>query len=113
MDAGVNVVTISDGKVYTKARGRHAGGGIKNVLGGLARCGRCGGAMTRVTKGAKTKAGRPYLICEAAKVGKVGADGNRVCQYKAVHLEMIEQGLRDSLPAAFRRHGAPNGQRWA
>lgn len=81
------------------------------MLGGLARCGRCGGAMTRVTKGAKTKAGRPYLICEAAKVGKVGADGNRVCQYKAVHLEMIEQGLRDSLWVALDDAPTPGSNR--
>ncbi|BBF94485.1 recombinase family protein [Blastochloris tepida] len=69
-------------------RGRHAQSGVvRNVLGGLAKCPVCGATMTRVTKGASKKAGRPYLVCDAAKSGNG-------CQYRSVKLDFVEEALR-------------------
>lgn len=79
-------------------RGRHAAGPIQNVLGGLARCPLCQGSMTRVTKGSSAKAGRPYLVCTAAKVGAK-------CRYHAVPLDRVEAALRER--AAQIVHEAP------
>ena len=67
-------------------RGRHAGSTVRNPLAGLAKCPKCGHAMTRVTKGSSRRAGKPYLVCTKAKSG-----GG--CQYKAVPLEPIEMAL--------------------
>lgn len=68
---------------------------VQNVLAGLARCPHCGGAMTRVWKGAK--GGAPKLVCAWAKTGGV-------CQYVSVSLPAIEAALqraaRDPLPEA-------------
>jgi DNA invertase Pin-like site-specific DNA recombinase len=52
-------------------RGRHAAGPMQNVLGGLARCPHCHGTMTRVTKGAKAKAGALSRLCEGEGRGRV------------------------------------------
>lgn len=42
--------------------------------------------MTRVSKGAKTKAGKPYLVCTKAKAGAG-------CVYRAVRIEDVERAL--------------------
>ncbi|CAJ0877747.1 hypothetical protein AMST5_02906 [freshwater sediment metagenome] len=88
-------------------RGRHAGKPIQNVLGGVARCWRCGGVMTRVMKGSGSKAGRPYLVCEAAKVGKRDGEGRKVCEYRAAPLDPIEVGLRDGILEAIEQAPGP------
>jgi len=68
-------------------RGRHAAQGtIRNILGGIAVCPLCQGSMTRVSKGAKTKAGKPYLVCTKAKAGAG-------CVYRAVRIEDVERAL--------------------
>lgn len=59
---------------------------LRNALGGLAGCPKCGAAMTRVTKGSGDKAGQPYLVCTRAKSGSG-------CDYKAVHYSRIEDAL--------------------
>lgn len=69
-------------------RGRHAvSGHIQNVLGGLAKCPKCGSTMTRVTKGSRKKAGKPYLVCSKAKAGAG-------CDYHAVKLDAVEDALQ-------------------
>lgn len=68
-------------------RGRHAAQGtIRNILGGIAICPSCQGTMTRVTKGSRVKAGKPYLVCTKAKAGAG-------CTYRAVRMEDVEQAL--------------------
>jgi len=72
-------------------RGRHAKSGtVRNLLGGLAKCPQCASTMTRVTKGATVKAGKPYLVCSRAKAG-----GG--CTYRAVHLAGVEAAIRDGV----------------
>lgn len=72
----------------TPLRGRHAViGKVQNILGGLAKCPKCGSTMTRVTKGSREKAGRPYLVCTKAKAGAG-------CDYRAVKLDAVEDALR-------------------
>lgn len=68
-------------------RGRHADKPIQNIVGGLARCPVCDGTMTRVNKGTRAKAGKPYLVCAKAKAGAG-------CTYRAVPLHQIEEALR-------------------
>ena len=65
--------------------------GLKNVLAGLATCAVCGGSMTRVSKGSRKKAGKPYLVCSRAKMGAG-------CKYSAVPQEMVESLLKSALP---------------
>jgi DNA invertase Pin-like site-specific DNA recombinase len=71
-------------------RGRHAGNDVQSLFGGLARCPRCSGIMTRVNKGGKPlKNGTPgkigiYLACASAK--QSGKD----CTYHAVRYEPVE-----------------------
>jgi len=89
------------------SRGRHAAAPVQNILGGLAKCGRCGGTMTRVSKGSRSKAGRPYLVCEAAKVGKTDASGNKLCAYRAVPLDQIETALREDIWEAIEQAPTP------
>jgi len=69
-------------------RGRHTHAPMRNVLAALARCPLCGSTMTRTTKGARAKAGKPFLVCVKAKSG-----GG--CKYHAVPVEAVEAGLRD------------------
>jgi DNA invertase Pin-like site-specific DNA recombinase len=70
-------------------RGRHAGKAVRALLAGLAACPLCGSTMTRVSKGSRSKAGRPYYVCVKARDG----DG---CQYHAVRVDVVEQTLRAS-----------------
>ncbi|WP_250501679.1 recombinase family protein [Caballeronia sp. AZ7_KS35] len=67
----------------TKTKGRAV---VQNVLAGLAVCPECGSRMTRVTKGATTKAGKPYLVCSKAK-------GGAGCMYRAVRLDAVEHAI--------------------
>jgi DNA invertase Pin-like site-specific DNA recombinase len=69
-------------------RGRHANRAVLNVLAGLARCPLCEGTMTRVSKGSRAKAGKPYLVCAKAKAGAG-------CRYRAVPYQPVEDTLRD------------------
>ena len=57
--------------------------GIQNLFAGLARCSTCGSTMTRTTKGSGPKAGKPYLVCVAAKM-------RSGCQQPSVQQELIE-----------------------
>ena len=59
---------------------------VRNILAGLARCPRCGGAMTRVWKGSGKKSGRPKLVCAWAKTGGV-------CPYVSVSLDAVQVAL--------------------
>ena len=68
-------------------RGRHAASAVRHVLAGLAKCPLCEGTMTRVTKGSGARAGKPYLVCSAAKAGAG-------CEYRTVRQELVEGALR-------------------
>ncbi|MDR6831542.1 DNA invertase Pin-like site-specific DNA recombinase [Bosea sp. BE271] len=61
-------------------------GVVANIFGGLARCPLCSGTMTRVSKGATGRGGRPYLVCARAKAGAG-------CRYRAVKLDEAEDAL--------------------
>ena len=61
---------------------------LGNLLASLARCPKCAGTMTRVTKGSGPKAGRPYLVCARAKAGAG-------CLYRAVPMDDVEQAIVD------------------
>ena len=61
---------------------------VRNLLGGLAKCEQCRGAMTRVIKASSRKPGHPYLICAGARDG-VG------CKYQPLRLDRIEARLRE------------------
>jgi hypothetical protein len=63
--------------------------------------------MTRVTKGTGTKAGRPYLVCEAAKVGKRDEEGRKVCEYQGAPLDPIEAGMREGIWGAIEQAPGP------
>ncbi len=65
----LSVRALKDGSAAA-ARGRHTAAPLANIFGGLARCPECGEAMTRVNKGNPAKAGKPKLVCTAAKAGK-------------------------------------------
>jgi len=66
------------------------GHAISNMLAGLAKCPRCGGTMTRVSKGSKGRSGKPFLVCQKAKAGAG-------CEYHSVPQEQIEQTLTRSV----------------
>lgn len=74
------------------SRGRHAHKPITNILASLACCPLCGGTMTRVNKGAKS---RPALVCAAAKVGAG-------CEYRSVRYDAVEEAIIQHLPARLR-----------
>ena len=59
-----------------------------HMLSGLARCGLCGAAMTRVYKGAK--GGKPKLVCTAAKI-RAG------CEYRTVRVEDVERTITEKI----------------
>jgi hypothetical protein len=66
-------------RATTQARGRHANRQTRSIFAGLMRCGRCGGTVTRVTKGTYV-----YLVCATSNssVGK--------CLYRAVPYQETE-----------------------
>jgi DNA invertase Pin-like site-specific DNA recombinase len=70
----------------TKTKGKAP---VQSILAGLATCHVCGSRMTRVMKGSGSKAGKPYLVCSKAKLGKG-------CEYKAVRLDYVEATIRHS-----------------
>ncbi|HEX5439170.1 MAG TPA: magnesium chelatase domain-containing protein [Gemmatimonadaceae bacterium] len=82
-------------------RGRHASGEVRNILGGLGRCGRCGGSMTRVNKGEPPKGGA-YLVCTRAKTGAG-------CKYRTFRYDHIERTICDN--AAWLLGTAPAGDK--
>jgi hypothetical protein len=55
------------------SRGRNASKEIKNLFGGLAKCGLCGASMVRMSKGPK----HTYLVCQNARYG-VGCNARMV-----------------------------------
>lgn len=64
-------------------------GGLRSMFAGMAKCCACGASMTRVSKGEKGKAGKPFFVCTSAKV-KAG------CSYRAVSQHIVEQAfIRD------------------
>lgn len=98
------VRALKDGKAGA-ARGRHAGRGVAHILAGIAKCPECGSTMSRVFKGARTKAGKPKLVCGSAK-GKAG------CRYVGVRIEDVEEAffrdwaaLYQSVPAGGEASG--------
>jgi DNA invertase Pin-like site-specific DNA recombinase len=62
-------------------------GEVSNLLAGLARCPDCGSSMTRVTKGRSTKAGKPRLVCTAAR--------GKGCTAESAVQEEAERALSD------------------
>lgn len=79
------VRALKDGNAHAP-RGRNAIHGATHVFAGLARCPLCGAAMTRVSKGKVAKAGKPKLVCSAAKA-KAG------CRYESVAVETVEEAF--------------------
>jgi len=75
----------------SRAPGTKAATGIRSMLAGLAKCHLCGGTMTRVSKGSKSKAGKPYLVCAASKEGKEQ-------HYRGVPLQQVEEMVIEHLP---------------
>jgi hypothetical protein len=76
-------------KLSTKApRGRHATQAPKSIVAGIAFCGTCGQAVTRVAKG-KTGA-NVYLVCTRANMRARG------CTYRAVPYSAVEDALRSN-----------------
>ncbi|MFK0385185.1 recombinase family protein [Agrobacterium sp. NPDC090273] len=63
-----------------------AGASRANILAGLAKCPLCDRTMTRVNKGSRKKAGKPYLVCTSAKVGAG-------CEYHQVRLEYVHTAI--------------------
>jgi DNA invertase Pin-like site-specific DNA recombinase len=64
-------------------RGKHANAPVQNLLGGLAKCPRCGGAMTRIHKGV----GRLFkMVCGNAREG-----GG--CTYRSVDYLQVERAI--------------------
>jgi DNA invertase Pin-like site-specific DNA recombinase len=64
-------------------RGRHAGTEMRNILSGLGRCPKCGGTMTRTSKGPRDQ---PRFVCTSAKVGAG-------CTFQTVPYQSVEDAL--------------------
>ena len=85
-------------------RGRHAASGaVRNILGGIAVCPLCRRRMTRVSKGAPGKGGKPYLVCTTAKAGAG-------CTYRAVRMEDVERALTKNASFLTAMVPAPSGE---
>ena len=93
-----DVRAMSDGKT-SRQRGRNASLPVSHMLARLAVCPKCGGTMTRVMKGSRS---RPALVCARAKT-KAG------CTYKSVRIDIVEDAIVERLPARLR--DAPAGER--
>lgn len=63
---------------------------LQNILAGLARCPRCAGTMTRISKG--PGGGYAYLTCARAKA-KAG------CEYRNIRMADVEQAVWEQLDA--------------
>jgi hypothetical protein len=81
----------------TAARGRNAGAEPRSIFAGVIKCGRCGGAVVRVTKGKHV-----YLVCSRANAKAHG------CEYRAVRYASAEQALRVNARALIEE--APRGR---
>lgn len=68
-------------------RGRHAGKPLRHLLANLAKCGICGGTMTRVSKGKGN--GTPRLVCAGAKRGSG-------CVYRSVKIDELETAILEA-----------------
>jgi DNA invertase Pin-like site-specific DNA recombinase len=68
-------------KTKSSARGRHKDAPLRNLLGGLSKCGHCGSTMTLVNKGKGN--GQTKLVCTKAKAGAG-------CEYISVDYEYVE-----------------------
>ncbi|REG24416.1 DNA invertase Pin-like site-specific DNA recombinase [Archangium gephyra] len=78
---------------HSPLRGKNANrGDLKNLFGGLIRCGRCDSAMHYVNKG-RSKAGRKYvyLLCAKARYGAG-------CTFTLVPYERVESTFIDKAP---------------
>jgi len=89
----LSVKAIKDGTTVA-ARGRGAARGVAHMLAGLARCPKCSGIMTRVSKGSRAKAGEPKLVCIKAKTGTG-------CTYRSVPVSEVEHALLGGWGALF------------
>jgi DNA invertase Pin-like site-specific DNA recombinase len=78
-------------------------GDTVNMLAGLAKCPLCGSTMTRVNKGRRKKAGRPYLVCTKAKTGAG-------CEYHAVRQEYIEDAIGGGAEELVAGMPSPNDE---
>lgn len=81
----------------TAARGRNAGKGAMSLVAGLAKCPKCHGTVTRVTKGEHV-----YLVCAKANARAKG------CAYQAVRYRDVEAALTGNAKAIFK--DAPRGK---
>lgn len=63
-------------------RGKHAHTPISNILGGIARCSKCGSSMTLTNKGE----GWRYYVCTKAKAGAG-------CTYRTVRYQDVERAI--------------------
>ncbi|QNK70557.1 recombinase family protein [Variovorax sp. PAMC26660] len=88
-------------KAGREATARPRSGGVRHLLAGLAVCPLCGASMSRITKGSRTKAGHPYLVCSRAKQGAG-------CVYKAVRVKDVDAAI--TIGASFVVGTAPSGQ---
>jgi DNA invertase Pin-like site-specific DNA recombinase len=80
-------------------RGKNASKEVSNIFGGgLSRCGRCGGSLLRVNKGATLV----YLVCAAAKTGAG-------CVYETVRYTQVEDAFIAAIPRLVAR--APAGMK--
>ncbi|MDO3576656.1 recombinase family protein [Ralstonia pseudosolanacearum] len=80
---------------------KHRGAVVSNLIAGLGRCPRCGSTMTRVTKGAGPRGGKPKLVCTKAKAGAG-------CQYHAVALDNVETAIVEN--ASYITGNVPSGR---
>lgn len=94
----LDVQAMKQGKV-ARRRGRHASKPVSHMLARLAACPVCGGSMSRVNKGARS---RPSLVCARART-KAG------CTYKSVRIDQLEEAIVERLPERLR--DAPAGER--
>lgn len=83
-------------------------GTTRNMLAGLAKCPQCGSTMTRVSKGSRKRAGRPYLVCTKAKTGAG-------CEYHAVRQDDVERAILEGAGQLVGEMPSPNDElqrRW-
>lgn len=92
------VQAMNAGKL-PRQRGQHANRPVGHMLARLAACPECGGTMTRVAKGSRS---RPSLVCVRAKT-RAG------CTYRSVRIDRLEEAIVERLPARLR--DAPAGER--
>jgi DNA invertase Pin-like site-specific DNA recombinase len=93
-EAAFNQVSL---RMSTPApRGRHADTGPRSAFRGVLRCSRCGGLVSRISKGEQA-----YLVCARA-------NSKAACKYEAVRYHEVEDTLRRHAAEIVDR--APRGQ---